>query len=82
MTRFALACVVILLATPAVAQYLTPYSTEATARSHCRSAVDWANLETHVLHPHGSQYYGKTRNGAYVCEADALHAGYHVAKGE
>lgn len=59
------------------------YKTSAEAKSHCGSQpVVWANSSSHVLHSASSQYYGKTKNGAYMCEQAAVADGYHMAKNE
>jgi competence protein ComEA len=42
----------------------------------------WVNLPTGVYHYSGSQFYGKTKSGKYMPEADAVKAGYHAAKNE
>jgi hypothetical protein len=42
----------------------------------------WVNLESGVYHYEGSQFYGKTKSGKYMSEADAVKAGYHPAKNE
>lgn len=42
----------------------------------------WVNLETSVYHYPNSRYYGKTKSGKYMSEADANRAGYHPAKNE
>ena len=42
----------------------------------------WVNLDSGVYHYEGSRYYGKTKNGKYMSEADAVKAGYHPAKNE
>ena len=42
----------------------------------------WVNLESGVYHYEGSRYYGKTKSGKYMSEADAVKAGYHPAKNE
>ena len=33
------------------------------------------NTETHVCHKEGSRFYGKTKTGKYVSEADAMKEG-------
>ena len=59
------------------------YKSEAEAKSGCGSdQVVWANTSSHVLHKAGTQYYGKTTHGAYMCESAATKAGYHLAKNE
>jgi hypothetical protein len=35
----------------------------------------WVNTETHVYHREGSRFYGTTRKGKYVSEADAIKEG-------
>jgi hypothetical protein len=42
----------------------------------------WVNLSSGVYHYSGSQFYGKTKSGKYMSEADAVQAGYHPAKNE
>ncbi len=40
----------------------------------------WVNTRSGVIWKPGSQYYGKTKQGKYMSEADALKAGYHEPK--
>ena len=40
----------------------------------------WVNTETKVFHYEGDQWYGKTKHGKYMTEADALKAGYRASK--
>ncbi len=40
----------------------------------------WVNTKSGVIWKPGSAYYGKTKTGKYMSEADALAAGYHEAK--
>jgi hypothetical protein len=40
----------------------------------------WVNLETKVYHKEGDRWYGKTKNGKYMTEADAIKAGYRAVK--
>ena len=57
-------------ATAAPVQYTAPSAT----------GMVWVNLETKVFHREGDRYYGKTKRGKYMTEADALKAGYREAK--
>lgn len=38
------------------------------------------NTSSHVYHKEGSKYYGKTKQGKYMSEADAIKEGDHAAK--
>jgi DNA uptake protein ComE-like DNA-binding protein len=40
----------------------------------------WVNTETKVYHREGDRWYGNTKHGKYMAEADALAAGYHASK--
>ncbi len=40
----------------------------------------WVNKETKVYHKQGDAWYGRTKRGAYMTEADAIKAGYHASK--
>ena len=42
----------------------------------------WVNTESHVYHKAGSRYYGKTKQGKYMSEEDAIKEGDHAAKNE
>jgi len=58
------------------------FSTTAAATEHCPGGVVmWSTLsKSHSFHVSSSRYFGKTKHGAYVCEGDALAAGFHQAK--
>src|SRR5258708_22564735 len=58
---------------PALGQKASPVST---------SRMVWANTESGVYHKPGTRWYGKTKQGKYMTEADAIKAGYHSAKKE
>lgn len=55
------------LATPVAAQQSPSANT---------SGMVWVNTESGVYHQPGSRYYGKTKQGKYMSEADAIKAGY------
>ena len=40
----------------------------------------WVNLESKVYHKEGDRWYGMTKKGKYMTEADAIKAGYRAAK--
>ena len=42
----------------------------------------WVNTETHVYHKEGSRFYGTTKKGKYVSEADAIKEGDRAAAKE
>lgn len=57
------------------------YTTELAARARCPTdTVVWVNTPTGIYHYSGTRYYGQTRRGAYMCEADARGAGYRGAR--
>ena len=59
------------------------FSSEAEAKGRCPAdTVVWVNTKgkSHTYHYSGSRWYGTTKQGAYMCEADAGAAGYHASK--
>lgn len=42
----------------------------------------WANSSSKVYHCEGTQYYGKTKKGEYMTEADARAKGFHGVGGK
>jgi hypothetical protein len=40
----------------------------------------WANPDSKVYHKEGSYWYGKTKTGSYMTEAEAVKAGYRAPK--
>ena len=47
----------------------------ATPAPGGRHGLVWVNTESHVYHKEGSRFYGKTKKGKYVSEADAIKEG-------
>jgi len=39
----------------------------------------WVNTDSGIYHKPGSRFYGKTKQGKYMTEADAIKAGYRPA---
>jgi hypothetical protein len=63
----------------------SPAAASATAATATTPAAGgghglvWVNTETHVYHKEGSRFYGKTKKGKYVSEADAIKEGDRAA---
>jgi len=55
---------------------------QATQALGGRNGQVWVNTETHVYHKEGSKWYGKTKKGKYMTEADAVKEGDKPAKNE
>lgn len=47
-----------------------------------RATDVWVNTRSGAYWKPGTQFYGKTKQGKYMSEADALKAGYHAAGGQ
>jgi hypothetical protein len=59
------------------------FASEAEAKARCPSdTVVWVNTKSksHTYHYSGTRWYGTTKQGAYMCEADAVAAGNHASK--
>ena len=57
------------------------FSSEAEAKARCPSdRVVWLNTKSHIYHYEGTRSYGTTKQGAYMCEADAVAAGDRASK--
>ncbi len=57
------------------------FSTEAEARYRCPTdKVVWVNTKSNIYHYQGSHNFAHTKQGAYMCEADARAAGSRAAR--
>lgn len=57
--------------------HVAMFDTEASAQRHCPSdQVVWLNTKTGIYHEKGMRWYGRTKEGAYVCRKEANIAGY------
>ena len=65
-------------ATPAAAS--TSTKAAPAAASAPGTGMVWVNTDSGIYHKEGSRYYGKTKVGKYMTEADAIKAGYRAAK--
>jgi hypothetical protein len=71
-------------AAPTVSTGANQFANEGQAKSHCtgNDIVVWANLDSKIYHFSGHKDYGHTKQGAYMCEKDALGQGIRAAKNE
>lgn len=59
------------------------YRTEAEAKGRCFSdTVVWVNLKSRIYHFAGTKNYGNTKEGAYMCEREAMAQGDRASKTE
>ena len=42
----------------------------------------WVNTDSHVYHKEGSRFYGKTKKGKYMSEAEAIKKGDRASKND
>jgi hypothetical protein len=65
------------MASNASATSSTPSATQAPGGG---PGMVWVNKDTKIYHRQGDRWYGKTKHGEYMTEADAVKAGYHDSK--
>jgi hypothetical protein len=53
---------------------------DESAQAPPEKGMVWVNLDSGVYHREGDRWYGKTKHGKYMSEADAQKAGYRSAK--
>ena len=54
--------------------------TEVAPRTAPAAGMVWVNTATKVYHYEGDRWYGKTKEGKFMTEADAIQAGYRASK--
>lgn len=54
--------------------------TNATPAPGGGHGLVWVNSESHIYHKEGSRFYGKTKQGKYMSEAEAIKEGDRAAK--
>jgi hypothetical protein len=59
-----------------------PKTNASQPAPHAGSGMVWVNTDSGVYHKEGTRYYGKTKTGKYMSEADAQKAGFRAAKNE
>lgn len=69
------------VATPKTPTVLTPTVAKPAAQPPGPGMV-WVNTSTKVFHKEGSKFFGNTKHGKYMSEADAIKAGYRESKRE
>lgn len=57
-----------------------PKPAPSAAKAAPSKGMVWVNTDSKVFHREGDRWYGKTKQGKYMTEADALKDGYRPAK--
>ena len=55
---------------------------DTPAKTPPQKGMVWVNTDSGVFHKEGSRWYGKTKEGKWMTEADAVKAGFRAAKNE
>ena len=66
--------------TPAAKSHDSAKSSTTEARVPPEKGMVWVNTSSKVYHKEGDRWYGKTKEGKFMTEADAIKAGYHASK--
>jgi Helix-hairpin-helix motif len=53
---------------------------ESAAKTPPQKGMVWVNTESGIFFREGDRWYGKTKEGKFMTEADAKKAGYHETK--
>jgi hypothetical protein len=69
-------------AAPVAAPAAAPAMAPAKAAMAGGAGKVWVNSSSKTYHCEGSKFYGKTKAGEYMPEADAKAKGYHAVKGK
>lgn len=64
----------------ATLEKITPLVTVVPAKKPPKKGMVWVNSDSKVYHKEGSQWYGKTKEGTWMTEADAIKAGNKAAE--
>jgi hypothetical protein len=58
-----------------------PFQPAATQAPGAAPDKVWLNAPTKTYHCPDDRYYGRTKQGVYTTEVEAIHSGAHVARG-
>ena len=60
----------------------SPYHSDSKDSPEKKQVVVWAIMPTKVYHCPGSRWYGKTKDGKYLNECEAVREGFRPAFGQ